>query len=98
MLDLATKENIERLSILVSGEGEDKLLGIESYHHPPVSCSLKQFLILISQDEWNIDQSVAAMCFNTTGKETHETRIERGWTWGGYFGKNFFGLLADAIF
>jgi hypothetical protein len=80
MQDLIGTEKIERLPIVVSGGGKFKLLGIPKLTSG--TCAEIAEAVVESLQDWNIKDSVNAMCFDTTASNTGacvtiETKLNR---------------------
>lgn len=81
MEDLTSREHVDRLPVLVSGFGEEQLLGVPKL--PSGTGQAQASAVLNSLDEWGLSARVAALCFDTTASNTglHSgacTLIEQG--------------------
>ena len=65
---LTTKEVVERLAVLVSGEGNMKLLGVPQLPDGTGEAQAAAVYKLI--EEWNLTERVQAMCFDTTASNS----------------------------
>lgn len=66
--DLTSKEHVDRLPILISGQGINKLLGV-----PKLTSGTGEGqanAIADALQEWEVSGAVAAMCFDTTAANT----------------------------
>jgi len=65
---LQSKQSVDRLAILVSGEGTTKLLGVSKIHSGTGEAQATAVFSLIQ--EWNLNDRVQFMSFDTTLSNT----------------------------
>jgi len=66
--DLTGSENVDRLPILVSADGKAQLLSVPKL--PSGTGEAQAHAIFKALKEWNVQDSVEAMCFDTTSSNT----------------------------
>lgn len=68
MEHLTKKQHVERLPILVSGKGVEKLLGVPKL--PGGTGEDQATAVVEALEEWGISEKVIGMCFDTTASNT----------------------------
>ncbi|XP_050541892.1 uncharacterized protein LOC126905840 [Daktulosphaira vitifoliae] len=69
MLPSQDKTNsVDRLAVLVSGDGDTKLLGVPKLSNSTGQCQADAVVKLLS--DWNLQKRITMMCFDTTASNT----------------------------
>ncbi|KAJ8412029.1 hypothetical protein AAFF_G00142960 [Aldrovandia affinis] len=68
MQDLTTKENVDRLPILVSGNGTVQLLNVPKL--PNGTCSEIAKAVVGALKDWDLTERIGGMSFDTTSSNT----------------------------
>jgi len=68
MEDLTSKQHVDRLPVIVTGEGISQLLGVPKIASGTGEAQASAVKCLI--DEWNLCDRVGALCFDTTASNT----------------------------
>lgn len=72
MSDLTSNKTVDRIAILVSGQGVEQLLGVPSIPSGSVDAQAEAVVKLVEQ--WGIAEKVSAIYFNTTASNTGAER------------------------
>ena len=72
MSDLTSNKTVDRIAILVSGQGVEQLLGVPSIPSGSVDAQAEAVVKLVEQ--WSIAKKVSAIYFNTTASNTGAER------------------------
>jgi len=68
MAELTTKEQVDRLPVLISGVATEQLLGVPKL--PSGTGEAQAAAVVQLVKEWGIEDCVAALCFDTTASNT----------------------------
>lgn len=68
LVDLTSKEQVDRLAILVSGPGVNQLLGVPKIHSGTGESQAQA--VVDALDQWRITDKIAALSFDTTASNT----------------------------
>ena len=66
--DIESHESVDRIAVLVSGGGTSKLLGVPKLHSG--TCAEIAEAVVTCLEDWNLQENVSAMCFDTTTSNT----------------------------
>jgi hypothetical protein len=72
--------SVDRLPVLVSGDGMDKLLGVPKVSSGTGENEATAVNKLVA--EWQLIEKVQAMCFDTTSVNTGRHSRRYHWSWG----------------